>query len=485
MSSQVTLEKITNLCKRRGLIFQSSELYGGFNGFWDYGPYGTAMRRAVEATWWDYMVEQRENVVGQDSTIICHPQVWKASGHVDQFADIMVDNKDSKKRYRIDNLLEQQSEEILAKVAELMGSTSDIGKLEAAFETKLQEGENIDSVLADAKVVDPSTDKVGDWTPPRQFNLMMQTYVGPVFSEENKAYLRAETCQPIFVNFQTICNSTRQKLPFGIAQTGKAFRNEINPRNFTFRSREFNQMEMEFFCHSDDSMDWYNFWRDQRLAFYSDVLKFKPESMRTHDHDKLAHYAKAAMDIEFEFPFGWGELEGIHHRGTWDLSQHAEFSGQKQEYFDQGRNEKYIPTVVETSVGLDRLMLALLCEAYDEDEAETAKDGKEVEGRVVMRFPAIIAPVQVAILPLSKKLGEGARELHAKLKPFFRSEYDEAQSIGKRYRRQDEIGTPFCLTFDFDSLEDNCVTVRERDTMSQERVAIDQLANYLMDKIRG
>ena len=485
MSSAVTLEKITNLCKRRGLIFQSSEIYGGFSGFWDYGPYGTAMRRAVEQTWWNYMVENRDNVVGQDSTIICHPQVWKASGHVDQFADIMVDNKISKKRFRIDNLLEQQGEEVLAKVAEIMGTEADIGKLEAAFETQIQEAKNIDSVLIDAGVIDPSTGKAGDWTPPRQFNLMMQTYVGPVASEDNKAYLRAETCQPIFVNFQTITTATRQKLPYGIAQTGKAFRNEINPRNFTFRSREFNQMEMEFFCHSDDSMEWYNFWRDQRLGFYSDVLKFKPESMRTHDHDKLAHYAKAAMDIEFEFPFGWGELEGIHHRGQWDLTQHAEFSGQKQEYFDQARGEKYIPTVVETSVGLDRLILALLCEAYDEDEAETAKDGKEVEGRVVMRFPAIIAPVQVAILPLSKKLGESALALHKKLQPFFRSEYDESQSIGKRYRRQDEIGTPFCVTYDFDSEEDKCVTVRERDTMTQERVALDQLANYLMEKIQG
>ena len=482
--SKATLEKITNLCKRRGFIFQSSELYNGINGFWDYGPIGVAMRRALEQAWWNYMVETRDNVEGQDSTIICHPTVWKASGHVDQFADIMVDNKESKKRFRIDALLEQQSPEVLAAIADVLGTEADVDKLEAAFEIQIG-SEAVNTVLNTSKAVDPSTKKPGDWTEPKQFNLMMQTYVGPVFDEEHKAYLRAETCQPIFVNFHTIQTSMRQKVPFGIAQTGKAFRNEINPRNFTFRSREFSQMEMEFFCHDDEAMEWYEYWRDERIKFHKEVLKFSDDSLRTHDHEKLAHYAKAAMDIEFKFPFGWGELEGIHHRGTWDLSQHAEHSGQKLEYFDQERNERYLPTVVETSVGLDRLMLALLCHAYDEDEADTQKEGKDTDVRVVLRLPAIVAPVQVAVLPLSKKLGEHSEKIHKDLMKNFRSQHDVTQAIGRRYRRQDEIGTPFCVTFDFDSLEDNSVTVRERDSMEQERVSIDKLKSYLFEKLNS
>lgn len=482
--SKVTLEKITNLCKRRGFIFQSSELYNGINGFWDYGPIGVAMRRALEQAWWHYMVETRDNVEGQDSTIICHPTVWKASGHVDQFADIMVDNKDSKKRFRIDALLEQQSEAVLAAVASYLGTEAGIDKLEAAFEKQIG-SEKINTVLNACRVVDPSTKKPGNWTEPKQFNLMMQTYVGPVFDEEHKAYLRAETCQPIFVNFHTIRNSMRQKLPFGIAQTGKAFRNEINPRNFTFRSREFSQMEMEFFCHENEAMQWYEYWRDERIKFHKEILKFSNETLRTHDHEKLAHYAKAAMDIEFKFPFGWGELEGIHHRGTWDLSQHAKYSGQKLEYFDQDKNEHYLPTVIETSVGLDRLMLALLCQAYDEDEVETQKEGQDTDVRVVLRLPAIVAPVQVAILPLSKKLAEHSEKLHKTLQKNFRTQHDDTQQIGKRYRRQDEIGTPLCICFDFDSVNDNCVTVRDRDTTKQERVSIDKLQSYLFEKLNG
>ena len=484
--SKATIEKISNLCKRHGFIFQSSALYNGINGFWDYGPNGVAMRRALEQAWWNYMVETRDNVEGQDSTIICHPQVWKASGHVDQFADIMVDNKESKKRYRIDNLLEQQSAEVLEALAKAFDTDADVGKLEAAFETHVADKTDlVKTALIDCKVVDPATKSAGDWTEPKQFNLMMQTYVGPVFDEEHKAYLRAETCQPIFINFHTIATSMRQKVPFGIAQTGKAFRNEINPRNFTFRSREFSQMEMEFFCHEDEAMDWYNYWRDERLKFYKDVLNFRPEATRTHDHEKLAHYAKAAMDIEFEFPFGWGELEGIHHRGTWDLSQHAEHSKQKLEYFDQAKNERYIPTVIETSVGLDRLMLAILCHSYDEDEAETQKEGKETDKRVVLRLPAIVAPVQVAVLPLSKKLSEASEKIHKDLQKNFRSAHDVTQSIGKRYRRQDEIGTPLCVTYDFDSTEDNCVTVRDRDTMTQERINLDDLQGYIFNKLNA
>jgi glycyl-tRNA synthetase len=481
---KVTLEKITNLCKRRGFIFQSSEIYNGISGFWDFGPNGVAMRRALEQAWWNYMVETRDNVEGQDSSIICHPKVWKASGHLDQFADIMVDNKISKKRYRIDNLMEQQSEEIQQAIADKFGIEADIAKLEAVFENP-DKADIAKTVFNDCGVIDPSTKKPGDWTEPKQFNLMMQTYVGPVFDEDHKAYLRAETCQPIFINFHTIQKAMKQTVPFGIAQTGKAFRNEINPRNFIFRSREFSQMEMEFFCHGDEAMDWYEYWRDERLKFYSEVLGLDSESIRTHDHEKLAHYAKAAMDIEFEFPFGWGELEGIHHRGVWDLTQHAEHSKHKMEYFDQAKNEHYIPTVIETSVGLDRLMLAILCHAYDEDEAETKKEGKETDIRYVLRLPAIVAPVQVAVLPLSKKLAEHSEKIHKDLQKNFRTAHDITQAIGRRYRRQDEIGTPYCVTFDFDSLEDNSVTVRERDSMDQKRVSIDKLQSYFFEKLKA
>jgi glycyl-tRNA synthetase len=431
------MEKIVSLCKRRGFAFQSSEIYGGFNGFWDYGPYGAAMKRAVEALWWNEMVETRENVVGLDSTIICHPKVWKASGHVDRFGDVMCDCKDCKARHRVDQMED-------SKVCPACGSKN--------------------------------------LTEPREFNLMMKTYVGPVFDEEHVAYLRAETCQPIFVDFHLIRVATRQQLPFGIAQIGKAFRNEITPKNFTFRSCEFTQMEMEFFCSGDEAMDWYNYWRAQRIAYYKEKLKFSDDVMRIHDHDKLAHYAKAALDIEFKFPFGWGELEGVHHRGTWDMSRHQEFSSQSLEYFDQTKNVKYTPTVIETSVGLDRTMLALLSNGYAEEKAPTKKEGVEEDVRIVLRLPPRVAPVQVAVMPLSKKLNENAEKLHKDLCRLYRSELDTTGNIGKRYRRQDEIGTPFCVTFDFESVNDDAVTVRERDSMKQERVGVSQLRDYL-DKV--
>lgn len=434
------MDKIVSLCKRRGFIFQSSEIYGGINGFWDYGPYGSAMKRALEQLWWNYMVEMRDNVEGLDSTIICHPQVWKASGHLDKFGDLMTDCRACKSRFRVDQ-------------------------------------------MRDPSVCDNCGSK--DLTPPREFNLMMKTFVGPVFDEEHVAYLRAESCQPIFVDFNLVRIATRQKLPFGIAQIGKAFRNEINPRNFTFRSREFTQMEMEFFCKEGDSMEWYQFWKSERMRFYRDILGFKEDVLKFHDHDVLAHYAKAAVDIEFLFPFGWGELEGIHHRGTWDMSRHTEFSTENLEYFDAEANARFMPTVVETSVGSDRTFLAILCNAYDEDRAETQKEGQDDDVRIVLRLPAPIAPVQVAVLPLSKKLGSAAEKLCDSLRRRFRCEYDETASIGKRYRRQDEIGTPFCITYDFDSETDQCVTVRMRDEMTQERIAISELPAYLDAKIYG
>ena len=432
------MEKIVSLCKRRGFVFPSSEIYGGFNGFWDYGPYGCRMKRAIENLWWHEMVETRDNIEGLDSTIICHPTVWKASGHLDQFSDLMTDCKDCKSRHRVDQM------------------------------------------------EDPSTcPNCGskNLTEPREFNLMMKTYVGPVFDNEHTAYLRAETCQPIFVDFQQVRNSARQKLPFGIAQIGKAFRNEINPRNFTFRSREFTQMEMEFFCDGEEGMEWFEYWKEQRINYYKNKLKFTDDFFRIYEHEKLAHYAKAAIDIEVKFPFGWGELEGVHHRGTWDISQHSQFSGTDLQYIDHDNKRKVMPTVIETSVGLDRTMLAILGKAYDEDTAATQKEGMDEDVRIVLHLPPLVAPIQLAVLPLSKKLNENAEKLYKDMNKYFRCEYDVTGSIGKRYRRQDEIGTPLCLTFDFESAADNAVTVRDRDTMQQERVSIDNLRSYVEDFI--
>jgi len=434
------MDKLVSLCKRRGFIFQSSELYGGINGFWDYGPYGVAMRRAVEQLWWQEMVDSRRNVVGLDATVICHPEIWRASGHLEQFADMMTDCRECKKRYRVDQLEDPT--------------------------TCPECGSN-------------------DLTEGREFNLMMKTFVGPVFDEEHAAYLRAETCQPIFTDYNQVRISSRQKIPFGIAQVGKAFRNEITPRRFTFRSREFVQMEMEFFCRGNEAMDWYNYWHEERFKFHRDQLGFDENVLRVEPHDELPHYAQAAADIEYAFPFGWGELEGIHNRGTWDLTRHQEYSGEDLQYVDHDTQERFTPSVVETSCGLDRLFLALLCDAYTEDYAETQKEGREQEQRVVLRITPRIAPVQVAVLPLSRRLADNTEGIYEDLKRQFRTEFDVTGSIGKRYRRQDEIGTPFCVTFDFDSLEDQAVTVRDRDTMTQERVGVDQLKSYLAGKVYG
>ena len=437
MSEKLNMEKLVSLCKRRGFIFQSSEIYGGINGFWDYGPYGTALKRAIQDLWWKEMVETRNNVEGLDSTVICNPKIWEASGHLDKFGDLMTDCKDCKTRHRVDQM-------------------EDPATCPNCGSKKLTE--------------------------PREFNLMMKTYVGPVSDEDHAAYLRAETCQPIFVDFHSVRIASRQKLPFGIAQIGKAFRNEINPRNFIFRSREFTQMEMEFFCADEEAMEWYNYWKEQRINYYYNGLKFSKDKLKIHDHDTLAHYAKAAVDIEYEFPFGWGELEGIHHRGTWDMSRHQEFSGENLEYFDQDNKRKFIPTVIETSVGVDRTMLAVLCHAYDEDTAETQKVGKKEDVRVVLRLPFAVSPVQVAVLPLSKKLSEKAEAIYKDIRRHFRSEFDVTGSIGKRYRRQDEIGTPYCVTIDFETLDDNNVTIRDRDTMEQTRISADQLFSFFHDK---
>ena len=436
--SQELMDKIVSLCKRRGFVFPSSEIYGGFNGFWDYGPYGSRMKRAIENLWWHEMVETRDNVEGLDSTIIANPTIWKASGHIDQFSDLMTDCKDCKARHRVDQMPDQTT-------CPNCGSKN--------------------------------------LTEPKEFNLMMKTFVGPVFDDEHVAYLRAESCQPIFVDFHSVRIAARQKLPFGVAQIGKAFRNEINPRNFTFRSREFTQMEMEFFCDGEQGMEWFEYWKEQRINYYKNKLKFTDDFYRIYEHEKLAHYAKAAIDIEVKFPFGWGELEGVHHRGTWDISQHSQFSGTDLQYIDHDNKRKVMPTVIETSVGLDRTMLALLGKAYDEDTAATQKEGMEEDVRIVLHLPPLVAPIQLAVLPLSKKLNENAEKLYKDMNKYFRCEYDVTGSIGKRYRRQDEIGTPLCLTFDFESAADNAVTIRDRDTMQQERVSIDNLRSYVEDFI--
>lgn len=426
----VEMDQLVSLCKRRGFIFQSSEIYGGFNGFWDYGPVGVELRRRVKDSWWRRMVQWRDDVVGLDTSIVAHPKTWESSGHVKNFSDPMVDCKKCKKRFRADHV----------------------------------EGPKC-----------PECD--GELTEVRQFNLMFQTYVGAVQDATSAAYLRPETCQSIFTQFKNVQNVSRKKIPFGIAQIGKAFRNEITPRNFIFRSREFEQMELEFFCHRDESAQWYEYWVGERLDwFYS--IGIRRENLRTRPHAKeeLAHYAAGCTDIEFQMPFGWSEMEGIANRSNYDLTQHSKGCGKDQDYFDEERKEKYIPDVIETSVGVDRTCLALLADAYHEEEVAG-------ETRLVLKLSPAMAPVQAAVLPLSSKLKEPAKKIEADLRKHFYTDFDDAGSIGKRYRRHDEIGTPFCVTVDFDSLEDRKVTVRHRDTMEQDRVAMDQLEEYLRSRL--
>jgi glycyl-tRNA synthetase len=430
------MEKLVALCLNRGFIYPSSEIYGGIAGFWDYGPLGTEMRNNVKAAWWQRTVRERDDVVGLDSSIIANPQTWVASGHVANFNDPMVDCRKCKRRFRA-------------------------GQVEAD-----------DRCTA-------SEDGRHELTEPRQFNLMLKTRVGAADDSAGEAYLRAETCQSIFLDFKRVMQSARMKPPFGIAQVGKAFRNEITPRNFIFRSREFEQMELEFFTPPGEAMDWFERWREIRMRWHHDI-GIPPAKLRWHAHaaDELAHYAKAAYDIVFEFPFGWQELEGVHQRGDYDLRQHNEHSGKDQSYTDPESKERYVPYVVETSVGVDRCLLALLCSAYDEDEVAGEK-------RVVLRLAPQIAPIKVAVLPLSKKLSEPTERIAAELRRRFAVDFDLSGAIGRRYRRQDEVGTPFCVTYDFESEQDQKATVRERDTMKQERIALAQLPAYLSERILG
>lgn len=441
------MDKIISLCKRRGFIFQSSEIYGGANGFWDFGPLGVELKNNIKKFWWDTMVRRRDDVVGVDTAIIAHPRTWEASGHVGCFSDPMVDCKVCKGRFRADQL----------------GDTPCKNKPSLSVEACAREGKG-----------------EGELTDVREFNLMFQTNVGALKDSSSVAYLRPETCQSIFTNFKNVVNVSRKKLPFGIAQIGKSFRNEITPRNFIFRSREFEQMELEYFIRPDEATgeEFYQYWIEQRFQWFVDLgIKKENLKLRPHAKTELAHYAKGCTDVEYEFPFGVSELEGIANRSNYDLSQHIKHSGKDLSLFDDETKEKFVPAVIETSLGVDRTLLTVLCDAYEEDEIDGEK-------RVVMHFAPHIAPYQVALFPLSKKLGPQAKKVYDDLIEDFNCDFDEVGSIGKRYRRHDEIGTPYCVTFDFDSEVDQCVTVRDRDTTAQERVSLDQLGTYIKDSIK-
>ena len=437
-----TIEKIVSLCKRRGFIFQSSDIYGGFSAIYDYGPLGIELKNNISQLWWKDMTQVHENIVGLDSGILMHPKIWEASGHLGAFNDPLVDCKQCKSRYRADEFSEDYA--------------------------------SIDW----QSIQCPNCGTTGSFTEPRQFNLMFKTHVGPVEETGTEAFLRPETAQGIYVNYQLVQGAMRMKIPFGIAQIGKAFRNEIIARNFIFRTREFEQMEMQYFVKPGTDDDILNQWKDKRLNFYLDKLDIEQNKLRYHEHgdNELAHYAKEAWDIEYDFPFGWSEIEGVHNRTDFDLSRHQEFSGKNLSYFDQPNNERYLPYIIETSAGLNRMLLTVLADAYWEDDENN---------RTVMKFHPRLAPIKAVICPLTKKDGlpEKAREVVDILKPHFKVIYDQQGSIGKRYYRQDEAGTPFGITVDHKSLEDNTITLRDRDSMKQDRISIDQLLTAIQDSI--
>ena len=506
MAQEDIFKKLVAHCKEYGYVFQSSEIYDGLAAVYDYGQYGVELKNNIKKYWWDSMVLLHENVVGLDSAIFMHPTIWKASGHVDAFNDPLIDNKDSKKRYRADVLIEDhiakyddKIEKDVAKAKKRFGEKFDetlyrqtnpqvqenIRKKEeltARMAKALNDNDLIElrQIIVDNKIVCPISG-TSNWTEVRQFNLMFSTEMGSTAEGASKIYLRPETAQGIFVNFLNVQKSGRMKIPFGIAQIGKAFRNEIVARQFIFRMREFEQMEMQFFVRPGSELDWFKKWKETRMSWHQ-ALGFGPEKYRFHDHEKLAHYANAATDIEFRFPFGFKEVEGIHSRTDFDLKRHQEFSGKKIQYFDPELNESYVPYVIETSIGVDRMFLQILSAAYTEEEIEK-EDGSK-DSRVVLKLPPALAPIKLAVMPLVKKDGlpEKAEEIMKLLRLDFRCQYDEKDSIGKRYRRQDAIGTPFCITIDHQTLEDNAVTIRYRDTMEQERMAIDQLHDILRKK---
>ncbi|MDA7977340.1 MAG: glycine--tRNA ligase [Pirellulales bacterium] len=534
------MEKLVSLCKRRGFLFQSSEIYGGLNGFWDYGPLGVELKRNIKDAWWRDMITGHDDLsvltgapakyqmVGLDCTIIMHPQVWKCSGHYDLFHDFMVDCRQSKKRYRHDQVRGRWVEAKGKKI--FVSTTAEAAEEEAETERKALKffklrSKNADelswtsdfvslSAMSDfAEVLGPDANELGTLTPPREFNLMFKTIVGALGSEDDAAFLRPETAQGIFANFKNVVDSSRVKIPFGIGQVGKSFRNEITPRNFTFRSREFEQMEVEFFCRPEESQEWYKYWRDRRYQWYLDLgLADERLQLRDHDSDELSHYSTGTADIEYAFPFlpsgEFGELEGIAHRGNFDLRSHMEGklnpntnpleletnehgqpkhrgSGKDLSYRDKETNERFIPHVIEPSAGADRAALAFLCEAYCEDEAPDEK-GK-MQSRTVLKLHPRLAPIKAAIFPLVKKDGlpELAQQIYRELKQDHNVFYDETGAVGRRYRRQDEIGTPFCITVDSQTLQDKTVTIRDRDSLEQSRINMNDCATEVARRIAG
>ena len=474
------LEILTSLSKQRGFIFQSSEIYGGLASTWDYGPLGVELKRNIKNQWWQFMVTSRNNIVGMDAAILMHPDVWKASGHVENFHDPLIDNKLSKKRYRVDHLLEEQSEEVLSTLSKILEIDSKEELITKIVSNLINKQNNSGDIMRESGIIDPQTKEVGDWTNIRQFNLMFKTNIGPVDDSSSIAYLRPETAQGIFVNFQNVQATSRQKLPFGIAQIGKAFRNEITTGNFIFRTREFEQMEMEFFCNPDSTKEWLKFWCEERMKWFQSLgINKEKLRLRPHGNDELAHYSSACYDIEYKFDFGWSELEGIADRGTFDLDQHMNASNKKLTYFDQINNEHFVPAVVEASAGVDRSLLTILADAFTQEEVNG-------ESRTVLKLSPKIAPIKVAVFPLMNK--NNMPEISQKIVDDIRNSgiasfYDAGGSIGKRYRRQDEAGTPFGITVDHDTLEDNTVTLRDRDTMKQERISIDKIIDILNEKL--
>ena len=503
MAQEDVFKKIVSHCKEYGFVFPSSEIYDGLAAVYDYGQNGVELKNNIKQYWWKSMVLLHSNIVGIDAAIFMHPTVWKASGHVDAFNDPLIDNRDSKKRYRADNLIEDQIakydekiEKDIKKAAKKFGDAFDEAKfretnprvlehqkkrdaLHARY-TEAMQGPNLEElkqIILDEGIVDPISG-TKNWTDVRQFNLMFSTEMGASADATSKIYLRPETAQGIFVNYLNVQKTGRMKLPFGIAQIGKAFRNEIVARQFVFRMREFEQMEMQFFCKPGTEMKWFEYWKKHRLAWH-EALGMGNDNYRFHDHEKLAHYANAATDIEFRMPFGFKEVEGIHSRTNYDLSQHEKFSGRSIKYFDPENNESYVPYDVETSIGVDRMFLSVMCHSYTEEKLDNGSE------RVVLRLPEPLAPVKCAVLPLVNKDGlpEKAQEIVDELKFHFNTHIEVKDSIGKRYRRQDAIGTPFCVTVDGDTLKDNAVTLRYRDSMKQERVPIEKLRSIIEDRV--
>jgi len=475
--SKKHLDKVISLCKRKGFVFPNSEIYGGLKASYDYGPLGVDLKKSISEKWWEEMT-RHSNIVGLDSSIMVHPDVWEASGHVANFNDPMTDNKDNKKRYRVDDLLSQQKTKVIDDLCRQMSiqNNNDSDTLDRISTILLTQSDKFSNALESAGVIDPFSGNIGKWTAATQFNLMFKTNAGPSEKTGKSIYLRPETAQGIYINYLLVQNSMRLKVPFGIAQIGKAFRNEIVARNFIFRTREFEQMEMQYFVHPSEDEQSMSFWKEKRIDFYTSELGISQDNLKFHQHSEnaLAHYAKDAFDIEYNFPFGWGEVEGIHNRTDFDLKEHEKLSGKNMMYFDQVKNEKYHPFIIETSTGLNRLFLMVLCEAYFEDE---------VNKRTVLKLPFDLAPNKAVICPLLKKDGlpEKAQNIFGMVNSEHKCLYDEQGSIGKRYYRQDEAGTAFGITIDYETLENDTVTIRERDSMKQQRVSCDKILQFISD----